>query len=244
MVAIALVVGGFILLRLARWLRLRSAGRQLASAVVEQVKRAPEPVSAEAVKLREQFEAAVAALVGGRNRHSLYELPWYAFIGAPGSGKTTALVNSGLSFPLEQRSGRAKVRGVGGTRNCDWWFTDDAVFLDTAGRYTTQDSDPTSDTEGWKEFLALLSKFRPRRPLNGIILTISVQDLLAQGEAGRGIPRRSRTPPPDGVHAAVARATAGLCRRGEVRHGPGLCRVLRRSLAGATRPGVGRYVLV
>jgi type VI secretion system protein ImpL len=184
-VTIALVVGGFLLLRLLRWLRVRQAGAQLATAVVEQFKRAPEPVSAEAAKLRERFEEAVAALTRGRNRHSLYELPWYAFIGAPGSGKTTALVNSGLSFPLEQRSGRAAVRGVGGTRNCDWWFTDEAVFLDTAGRYTTQDSDPSSDNEGWQEFLALLSKFRPRRPLNGIILTISVQDLLTQGDAGR-----------------------------------------------------------
>ena len=77
------------------------------------------------------------------------------------------------------------MRGVGGTRNCDWWFTDEAVFLDTAGRYTTQDSDASSDSEGWREFLALLTKYRQRRPVNGIILTISAQDLLTQGDAGR-----------------------------------------------------------
>jgi type VI secretion system protein ImpL len=107
------------------------------------------------------------------------------FIGAPGSGKTTALVNSGLKFPADQRGSKAAVRGVGGTRNCDWWFTDEAVFLDTAGRYTTQDSDASSDSEGWREFLALLTKYRQRRPVNGIILTISTQDLLTQGDAGR-----------------------------------------------------------
>ena len=107
------------------------------------------------------------------------------FIGAPGSGKTTALINSGLKFPLEQRVGKGAVRGVGGTRNCDWWFTDEAVFLDTAGRYTTQDSDAASDSEGWKEFLALLGKYRKRRPVNGIVLTISAQDLMTQGDAGR-----------------------------------------------------------
>ena len=67
-------------------------------------------------------------------------------IGAPGSGKTTALLNSGLKFPLEQRVGKGALRGVGGTRNCDWWFTDEAIFLDTAGRYTTQDSDAASDS--------------------------------------------------------------------------------------------------
>ena len=108
-----------------------------------------EPPSAEAVKLRERFEEGVATLKQrGRRGRSLYELPWYVIIGAPGSGKTTALLNSGLKFPLEQRVGKGALRGVGGTRNCDWWFTDEAVFLDTAGRYTTQDSDPASDVEG------------------------------------------------------------------------------------------------
>jgi hypothetical protein len=31
--------------------------------------------------------------------------------------------------------GKNAIRGVGGTRNCDWWFTDSAVLIDTAGRY-------------------------------------------------------------------------------------------------------------
>ncbi len=60
------------------------------------------------------------------NRQYLYQLPWYIFIGAPGSGKTTALVNSDLDFPLADQLGKAAVRGIGGTRNCDWWFTNDA----------------------------------------------------------------------------------------------------------------------
>ena len=57
------------------------------------------------------------------------------FIGAPGSGKTTALLNSGLNFAVEQGGRQGRLKGIGGTRNCDWWFTDEAIFLDTAGRY-------------------------------------------------------------------------------------------------------------
>jgi len=137
-------------------MRANRASDQLVTAVVKQAK-AEERPSAEALQLRERFEEAVAALKQKRKRgHSLYDLPWYVIVGAPGSGKTTALVNSGLNFPLEQRSGRGSLRGVGGTRNCDWWFTDEAVFLDTAGRYLTQDSDAASDSAGWSEFLALL----------------------------------------------------------------------------------------
>src|SRR6202040_444617 len=163
---------------LVKWLRATQASQKLVGAVLSQRHPEKERPSAEATKLRERFEEAAAALTKQRRRpgHSLYDLPWFVFIGAPGSGKTTALLNSGLKFPLEQRMGKAAVRGVGGTRNCDWWFTEEAVFLDTAGRYTTQDSDAASDSEGWKEFLTLLATHRKRRPLNGIVLTISVQD--------------------------------------------------------------------
>ena len=115
----------------------------------------------------------------------LYDLPWYVFIGAPGAGKTTALVNSGLSFPLADKFGPGAIRGVGGTRNCDWWFTDEAVLIDTAGRYTTQDSHQSEDKSAWDGFLGLLKKARPRRPLNGVFLTVSVADLLSQGAEAR-----------------------------------------------------------
>ena len=69
------------------------------------------------------------------------------FIGPPGAGKTTALLNCGLKFPLADSTGGGRaVAGVGGTRNCDWWFTDQAVLIDTAGRYTTQDSNSAVDS--------------------------------------------------------------------------------------------------
>jgi type VI secretion system protein ImpL len=142
--------------------------------------------SADFAKLRERFEeASVLLKKGRRGGQSLYDLPWYVIIGAPGSGKTTALINSGLHMPLAQRFGKEGLGGVGGTRNCDWWFTDEAVFLDTAGRYTTQDSDASADSAGWAEFLALLKKYRGRRPLNGVMLTVSVPELVTQSAADR-----------------------------------------------------------
>ena len=165
--------------------RAAQANNRLAKAVVSQG--AEQRPSADVVQLRERFEEAVATLKQQKKKGGLglYELPWYVIIGAPGSGKTTALKYSGLRFPLEQRSGRGALRGVGGTRNCDWWFTEEAVLLDTAGRYTTQDSDASADSAGWAEFLALLKKYRKRRPLNGVLLTISAQDLMTQGQSGR-----------------------------------------------------------
>ena len=187
LIAIGVVVGCWILYRLYKRLRAFQAGDRLLKAVVAQ----PQPQAAlppaEVVKLRERFDEAVTALKEQQRKsgQSIYDLPWYVIIGPPGSGKTTALLNSGLKFPLEQRVGKGALRGVGGTRNCDWWFTDEAVFLDTAGRYTTQDSDAESDSVGWNEFLALLRQHRARRPLNGVILTIDAHDLLVGGSSIR-----------------------------------------------------------
>jgi type VI secretion system protein ImpL len=107
----------------------------------------------------------------------LYELPWYVMIGPPGAGKTTALLNSGLKFPLLGAGGKAPVSGTGGTRYCDWWFTEDAVFIDTAGRYTTQDSDADADKASWMSFLDLLKKNRPRQPINGVMVAIGIDDI-------------------------------------------------------------------
>jgi type VI secretion system protein ImpL len=70
----------------------------------------------------------------------LYELPWYMIIGTPGAGKTSALLNSGLKFPVAEQMGTASAQMTlsqnAGTLNCAWWFTNDAVLIDTAGRYT------------------------------------------------------------------------------------------------------------
>lgn len=115
----------------------------------------------------------------------LYQLPWYLIVGAPGAGKTTALINSGLDFPLSDAMGKSALRGIGGTRHCDWWFTDEAVLLDTAGRYTLQENQRARDASEWQTFITLLKRYRPRQPINGVIMTISVAELLSDSAEAR-----------------------------------------------------------
>ena len=140
-------------------------------------------IKSEVAEMRAKMRTAMTALrkskMGGK---SLSQLPWYLMIGPPGAGKTTAIVNSGLQFPLAEEFGRTALGGVGGTRNCDWWFTDNAVMIDTAGRFTTQESDATADSGSWLGFLAMLKKHRPRQPINGAIVALSLSDLSLQDE--------------------------------------------------------------
>ncbi|WP_192182787.1 type VI secretion system membrane subunit TssM [Mesorhizobium amorphae] len=130
--------------------------------------------------LEARMTEAIATLKRSSGRRNfLYEIPWYIIIGPPGAGKTTALVNSGLKFPLAGSGDAQPVAGVGGTRSCDWWFTDEAVLIDTAGRYTMQESDAQRDRSSWLAFLSLLKTHRARQPINGVILAISLADLIS-----------------------------------------------------------------
>ncbi|WP_448189196.1 type VI secretion system membrane subunit TssM [Azospirillum sp. sgz301742] len=119
---------------------------------------------------------------GGR---FVYQLPWYLVIGAPGSGKTTALSSAGLGFPVDGQAQGLPLTGVGGTRHGDWWFTERAVLIDTAGRYTTQDSRHAVDSRVWAGLLEILKEHRPRQPINGVLMTVSLADLASWSEADR-----------------------------------------------------------
>jgi type VI secretion system protein ImpL len=126
-------------------------------------------------ELKQTLNAAIETLKrsklgrGPGGKAALYALPWYMVIGPPGAGKTSAIAHSGLSFPL----GVDRVSGVGGTRNCDWFFSDQAILLDTAGRYMTEHD----DTDEWHAFLDTLKENRAARPVNGAIVGISAADL-------------------------------------------------------------------
>jgi type VI secretion system protein ImpL len=171
--------------------RLRQNNAELEKSLTESPQgKAAEAANEEVSELGKRLKEALALLKKSKVRRTwgsgwLYQLPWYMFIGPPGSGKTTALVNSGLSFPLADQFGKAALRGIGGTRSCDWWFTDDAVLIDTAGRYTTQDSEAAADAGAWTGFLKLLKKNRKRQPINGSLVAIGLSDLLYATEDQR-----------------------------------------------------------
>jgi type VI secretion system protein ImpL len=59
------------------------------------------------------------------------------------------------------------------------------VLIDTAGRYTTQDSDAAVDKAGWLAFLSLLKHTRARQPLNGVLAAIALSDIAAAPTAER-----------------------------------------------------------
>jgi type VI secretion system protein ImpL len=139
-------------------------------------------IDAESKALKEKFKHAFDTLKKTKGAPlAVSEMPWYMIIGSPGSGKTTLLSNSGLHFPLFNEFENKAIQGIGGTKNCDWWITQEAVLLDTAGRYASQDSFQKVDESGWKNFLAMIKRYR-KKPISGLLVSFSMSDLMTMNE--------------------------------------------------------------
>ncbi|MHC8319059.1 type VI secretion protein IcmF/TssM N-terminal domain-containing protein [Pseudomonas sp. LB3P31] len=126
--------------------------------------------------LRERLKHAIAMLrtdrsAGGGGSSALSDLPWYLVIGMSGAGKTSLLTRSGLSASIASNANDTQ----SGTQHCDWYFSPEAVMIDTAGRYL-RDDQSASEFAG---FLRMLKKQRKKAPVNGLVLVVSLPELLA-----------------------------------------------------------------
>src|SRR5512139_2235635 len=100
-----------------RW-RARKAAQTLEAAMDAEaeraIKSAPNRESrAEMVALRRRMQEAVKTIKTSKlgltsGSAALYELPWYAVIGNPAAGKSTAVVRSGLNFPFSDKGASDK----------------------------------------------------------------------------------------------------------------------------------------
>ena len=167
-----------------RWALARARAARLEGDILKQAEQqamaARPDRRGEIMELQLKVKRALAALktskLGNKKGGPLYALPWYMIVGPPGAGKTTALSHSGLSFPVAEAQGG--IRGVGGTRNCDWWFTNEGILIDTAGRYAIEQD----DQQEWLAFLDMIRKFRSRMPLNGLMVATDLPSLVEMSE--------------------------------------------------------------
>ncbi|RMV42933.1 Type VI secretion protein IcmF [Pseudomonas syringae pv. helianthi] len=138
-------------------------------------------VEKERLELVSRFKDALrvlkdSALYGDLNARSRTELPWYALIGPQDSGKTSLLDFSGLDFPLDRR-GRKLTHDTRSTLSCGWYFTEQAILLDTSGRYLDQPV-PEVDGGAWMTLLGLLRGRQRAHPLSGVLVTLPVEFLF------------------------------------------------------------------
>lgn len=128
--------------------------------------------------LRQRWISAVDTLKGStlsKMGNPLYVLPWYLIIGETDAGKSSCIANAGLSSITSEVG---PIPGIASTRNCDWWFFNNAIVIDTAGKYV-RPVDGKIDESEWKEFLVQLGTYRRREPINGIMVTLPAEKFLS-----------------------------------------------------------------
>ena len=109
-----------------------------------------------------------------------YRIPWFLLLGQVGSRPKDLLANAGLSFALS-RPDHGDLASELGVR---WWFFNGGLVLDLAGEYMLRSDGEGSDEAGWRSFLRLLQRYRPERPMDGVVLTVSAGELLEASKSG------------------------------------------------------------
>ena len=147
----------------------------------------PQKLTAPSGKFEELNESANIAvkflqtsnLAGTTGKDAIYALPFFLFAGSPRSGKTSLVQSSGFDFQTLPNQRQSEQNLIRPTRSVDWRVTNDAVLLDTAGRYQVEGI----DGEEFGAFIEILKKHRANRPLDGFVLTVNAAQLLNADEA-------------------------------------------------------------
>lgn len=137
--------------------------------------------------IRDKIKSAIRIVTHsnfyGSGSRSRYNLPWFLVIGPENCGKTSFLLNSGLQFPLNEQADRHLYQ-LRATTRCETLFANQAVFVDTPGAYTDgrRESEPNSL---WHLLLKRLFRARPAKPANGVIVCVSMRDIMDTDAARR-----------------------------------------------------------
>ena len=161
-------------------------------------------VEAEIAAIRHNARVTVARLRKGLPSAFLnpriYRLPWYLVVGPKGAGKSAMIAASGLEMPYAPETS-------GSTGTCEFVLTNEAVFVDVAGRLAGA-ADRSTDRLVWTRLLDLVRRYRPAHPLAGTFLVVGAdaqaghpdETIEAVATALRRrldeIPKRLRAEPP------------------------------------------------
>ncbi len=116
------------------------------------------------------------------NRRFLWQLPWYMVIGPAGSGKTTLLREG---FPSDIIYAPEGARGAEQRLYLTPHVGKQAVIFDIDGTLCAPADADILHRRLWEHALGWLKEKRARQPLNGIILTLDLPDLLTADKRRR-----------------------------------------------------------
>lgn len=104
---------------------------------------------------------------------NIHEVPFYMLAGAAGSRAPEMLATAGPDLPFGKPADAELSLGKGR----GFWFFDRGVILDVAGDHILRADGKSADDAGWNQIIASLQRMRPKRPIDGLIVTVSATEL-------------------------------------------------------------------
>jgi len=111
------------------------------------------------------------------NTKAFQQMPWYLVLGGKNAGTSKLISKSELDFLETDRFVQLTPEGMETKSSVNWWLSSNAVLIDVPGTYLEESANLTPDRAAWFELLNQIRRYRFRRPLSGIILTVDIQSL-------------------------------------------------------------------
>ncbi|MEZ5306134.1 MAG: type VI secretion system membrane subunit TssM [Pyrinomonadaceae bacterium] len=115
--------------------------------------------------------------LGVSGAEAVYGLPWYLVAGAKGSGKSSLVVAADLDLQRLPSQRQSELTVIKPTKQVDWRVASEAVFVDASGRLQNE-----GGSDEWATLVEAIKKLRPKRPLDGLVLTVNTEQILAGDE--------------------------------------------------------------
>ncbi len=150
-------------------LRLQRKKHHLLNAETEpqSIEYTPEQAELVTQELQLGFRHAIRALPFFK----VQQRPWYITLGSNQAGKTSSLLQSGLSFPAEMNQTKSDY--------ATWRQSTVATFLDLAGGLAIHPKNKaTLGTHAWQVLLRLIKSYRYKKAFAGVILSVNLDNLL------------------------------------------------------------------
>ncbi|HYC92836.1 MAG TPA: type VI secretion system protein [Thermoanaerobaculia bacterium] len=176
--ALALVIGIALVMLVLLFLLLRKSAKASQfpnpNEEPEETPAAPEEEHVQAVPSIGKVFRKAARRMRATRQGDPHELPLILLLGAANSRESNLLATSGLDLPF----GTASDAGTSLAYGRGFWLFDRGAVLDVAGDIILRADGTTADDDSWSKVLRRLQKLRPKRPVDGVIVTISCRTLL------------------------------------------------------------------
>jgi hypothetical protein len=147
----------------------------------EEHNKAKQVLSDKIVRINELLKTGFA--LAATRGHGLYSIPWYILLGEPHSGKSTLLAESELDMlPSAEEGPPASGGDEKDSLPVRIWLGSKMAVCDVGGSVFFDRWLNGSSAE-WNYIVRQLCRYRRRKPLNGIIITIPADALLADDGA-------------------------------------------------------------